>query len=446
MKKNNRKGFTTVELVIVIAVIAILAAVLIPTFANLIHKANVANDTAVARNLNTAVAMSDGNVDTFEEALAAVRDAGYLIANLNASAEDCYIIWEDDSNQFLLYDLKNSKVIYSNTDGYGNPDASWSFAVSSSEVADTIKASLPNITIKNTVANPTDLFDVIEGTPAGEEVVIYIDDSFRVDPDQYVVFDKADSNIVLNLSGSTVTADYINGTSPYQVKEGTVTFENGKLNGSSSAESWDEACTLISGFGDCNVNVDNTVITLQANKGEGKNVAILSKYGANVTVSNTTVYAGNSNPIQCYGGTLILDNVIVDQTGASEKGYYNSAIQVVNGYGENAQYKANLTVNSGTYNGKIAIQISAPGGNVTINGGTFTGTDKVINADLSKGYYDQGVRSVITINGGTFNGAIKVSDYTELVINGGTFTVNPTEWLGEGHTVTANSNGTYTVK
>lgn len=38
--KNNRKGFTTVELVIVIAVIAILAAVLIPTFANLISKAN----------------------------------------------------------------------------------------------------------------------------------------------------------------------------------------------------------------------------------------------------------------------------------------------------------------------------------------------------------------------------------------------------------------------
>ena len=39
-KKNNRKGFTTVELVIVIAVIAILAAVLIPTFSNLINKAN----------------------------------------------------------------------------------------------------------------------------------------------------------------------------------------------------------------------------------------------------------------------------------------------------------------------------------------------------------------------------------------------------------------------
>lgn len=40
MQKHNKRGFTTVELVIVIAVIAILAAVLIPTFSNLITKAN----------------------------------------------------------------------------------------------------------------------------------------------------------------------------------------------------------------------------------------------------------------------------------------------------------------------------------------------------------------------------------------------------------------------
>lgn len=39
MKRNSKKGFTIVELVIVIAVIAILAAVLIPTFTGLIQKA-----------------------------------------------------------------------------------------------------------------------------------------------------------------------------------------------------------------------------------------------------------------------------------------------------------------------------------------------------------------------------------------------------------------------
>ena len=40
MKRNNKKGFTIVELVIVIAVIAILAGVLIPTFAGIVEKAN----------------------------------------------------------------------------------------------------------------------------------------------------------------------------------------------------------------------------------------------------------------------------------------------------------------------------------------------------------------------------------------------------------------------
>ncbi|MBQ8268301.1 MAG: type II secretion system protein [Clostridia bacterium] len=39
MKRNNKKGFTIVELVVVIAVIAILSAVLIPTFSGVTGKA-----------------------------------------------------------------------------------------------------------------------------------------------------------------------------------------------------------------------------------------------------------------------------------------------------------------------------------------------------------------------------------------------------------------------
>ncbi len=54
MKNTKKRGFTIVELVIVIAVIAILAAVLIPTFSNVITKANESNALQAARNGWTA--------------------------------------------------------------------------------------------------------------------------------------------------------------------------------------------------------------------------------------------------------------------------------------------------------------------------------------------------------------------------------------------------------
>lgn len=66
MKKTNRKGFTIVELVIVIAVIAILAAVLIPTFGGMIEKAN--NSKALQEAKNTYqedLALLDGQASNY---------------------------------------------------------------------------------------------------------------------------------------------------------------------------------------------------------------------------------------------------------------------------------------------------------------------------------------------------------------------------------------------
>ena len=66
MKKMNKKGFTIVELVIVIAVIAILAAVLIPTFSGIVTKAQNSAALQEARNVYTEIYaddISDGTVD-----------------------------------------------------------------------------------------------------------------------------------------------------------------------------------------------------------------------------------------------------------------------------------------------------------------------------------------------------------------------------------------------
>ena len=58
--KMNKKGFTIVELVIVIAVIAILAAVLIPTFSGVVAKANESSAKQLAANaIKASLLMTD---------------------------------------------------------------------------------------------------------------------------------------------------------------------------------------------------------------------------------------------------------------------------------------------------------------------------------------------------------------------------------------------------
>ena len=53
MKNTKKRGFTIVELVIVIAVIAILASVLIPTFANVVTNARKSKNLQDVRNVYT---------------------------------------------------------------------------------------------------------------------------------------------------------------------------------------------------------------------------------------------------------------------------------------------------------------------------------------------------------------------------------------------------------
>lgn len=62
MKRFIKKGFTLIELVIVIAVIAILSAILIPSFSNIVKKANYSADLQIASTLNTSLALYDDDI------------------------------------------------------------------------------------------------------------------------------------------------------------------------------------------------------------------------------------------------------------------------------------------------------------------------------------------------------------------------------------------------
>lgn len=101
--KNSKKGFTLVELIIVVAVIALLAAVLIPTFSSLISKANQAKDEALVSNLNKAIALSTEKYDTVYDVLGAVKEnAGFDVAKISASVSEHEILW-DSVNYCFVY-------------------------------------------------------------------------------------------------------------------------------------------------------------------------------------------------------------------------------------------------------------------------------------------------------------------------------------------------------
>ena len=55
MKRNNKKGFTLTEMIVVIAIIGILAGVLIPTIIGYVNKARLSNDQQVAASMTDEI-------------------------------------------------------------------------------------------------------------------------------------------------------------------------------------------------------------------------------------------------------------------------------------------------------------------------------------------------------------------------------------------------------
>jgi len=112
MKRSTKKGFTIVELVIVIAIIAILAAVLIPTFASLIQKANTSADIQACREMNTFLATNEvtGGKD-ITDVYAALAEGGMTAKDYHPLVSGRYFFWDKTLNR-VLYTNDQYEVIY----------------------------------------------------------------------------------------------------------------------------------------------------------------------------------------------------------------------------------------------------------------------------------------------------------------------------------------------
>ena len=121
-KNLKKKGFTLVELVIVVAVIAVLSAILIPTIGCFVEEAKETNDMATVRLLNTALVedeAANGTPATMTEALAAMAKKGYLVDKLTPRSTG-EILWDSVSNRFML--VKGDKVLYRDNSIAGGQD------------------------------------------------------------------------------------------------------------------------------------------------------------------------------------------------------------------------------------------------------------------------------------------------------------------------------------
>ncbi len=113
VKKKKKTGFTLTEIIVVLAILAVLIAIAVPSVTGYIKRADQAVDQANLKLLNDATIMYAAlkqmpveevflNIQTDNRRMQKLVDNGYLDAALETRQEDMCFSWESDENVWVL--------------------------------------------------------------------------------------------------------------------------------------------------------------------------------------------------------------------------------------------------------------------------------------------------------------------------------------------------------
>ncbi len=341
MIRTKKKGFTIVELVIVIAVVAVLAGVLIPTFANLFREANMSVDEQFVRQMNTIIAAeyADGSepasVDEVKEVLAQNG-----VNTFDATHNKNTFYWIRDENRIVIWtgDAEsgaNGKVTFPEdlAEKYAsvtNPSGTWY-----------ILNELPVVEIEG--ESPSELASALKNAIKDKDannIVIELPVNANVEDCLYFLGTAMQGssgngkNVTIDLNGGTITnTKYSNqGYFPMTVPVGgSLTLENGKLNYPTTSEftaslaansgsslilrdmdiTSDGAAIYPTGSASEIIIENSTIKTTGAygvgtNRAEGSNIKIV--------IRNSTIEGGSAVFLNTSGEVIIENSTIIGTT------------------------------------------------------------------------------------------------------------------------------------
>ena len=364
MINSKKKGFTIVELVIVVAVIAVLAAVLIPTFSNLVKKANMSADQQAVKQMNTVLAIADAEkeLETFEDAAKALDAAGYnALDSLIPLTTDYKFYWLNEKDCIVLVNKDLNVVFPENL-----VDFDITSAISKGE-ADNLK--------KGYLTDTSSSENIVKALSKGQSVKLTADVNLGA-TEKLVI--PAGEEVVIDLNGKTINIDYRDASTHNQAidNQGTLTIKgNGVINSRGINNSGilviEEGVTInaldnnggacVWGFAGSTTIINGGIFNVTNGSGDTPRVypvAVHVAAGAKMEINGGT-FTSNSYTYDFYVlGELVINDCEVN----SWRGCLT------------AQTGANVTINGGTFTAQGnygAWVLVAPGGTININGGTF---------------------------------------------------------------------------